>query len=209
MPYEFWQGRAMIIETLLTTVGIDGAIHLAPMGLTITPAESASETLPAGWSLAPFAPSRSLDNLRRRRTAVINLCDDVRIFAGCLTGRRDWPTVPLEDGSGEARLAAATGFHQISVTPFGNSPVRPRFCCTVTQSQQLQPFVGFCRAQAAVIEAAILVSRFNRTPARELEADFQRLGVIIEKTAGPAEFEAWSWIMDSFQSHLTHPETGD
>ena len=200
----------MIIETLLTTVGQDGTIHLAPMGLTITPAELATETLPAGWSLAPFAPSRSLDNLSRRGTAVINLCDDVRIFAGCLTGRRDWPTVRLADGSGEARLAAANGFYRITATPFGNSPVRPRFCCTVTEAEQLRPFAGFCRAQAAVIEAAILVSRFNRTPARDLEADFQRLGVIIEKTAGAAEFEAWSWIMDSFHRHLLQPAaTGD
>ena len=192
----------MIIETLLTTVGGDGAIHLAPMGLTITAADAASATLPEGWSLAPFAPSRSLDNLRRRGTAVINLCDDVRIFAGCLTGRRNWPTVELPSSGGESRLAAASAYHLVSLQSFGTNPERPRFGCTIIESQQLLPFGGFCRAKAAVIEAAILVSRFNRTPARELEADFKRLGIIVEKTAGASEFEAWSWIMDSFHSNL-------
>ena len=41
--------------------------------------------------IAPFAPSRTLDNLAAVPQAVANYTDDVRIFAGCLTGRREWP----------------------------------------------------------------------------------------------------------------------
>ena len=37
--------------------------------------------------IAPFRPSTTLDNLLGRGCAVVNYTDDVRIFAGCLTGR--------------------------------------------------------------------------------------------------------------------------
>ena len=195
----------MILEIIISTVNPDGSIHLAPMGLTLTEPEAASDTMPAGASLAPFAPSRSLDNLLQRGTAVINLCDDVRIFAGCLTGRRDWPTKALPGHRGEARLEAALSYQLVSVKAFGNNSERPRFCCTVIESQQIKPFNGFCRAQFAVIEAAILVSRFNRTPARELTREFEQLAIIVQKTAGAAEFEAWDWLKAAFDENLSKP----
>jgi hypothetical protein len=39
--------------------------------------------------ILPFRPSTTLNNLLESKTAVLNYCDDVRVFAGCLTGRRD------------------------------------------------------------------------------------------------------------------------
>ena len=87
----------MIYETIITTRNPDGGVHIAPMGIT------------KGDNLivvAPFRPSTTLDNLHRTRQAVINMTDDVSIVAGCLTGRRDWPTVPAQVVDGE-RLAAA------------------------------------------------------------------------------------------------------
>ncbi|MDI9408696.1 MAG: DUF447 family protein [Candidatus Pacebacteria bacterium] len=192
----------MILEIILTTVNPDGSIHLAPMGLTLTEPNAASESMPAGASLAPFAPSRSLDNLIRRGTAVVNICDDVRIFAGCLTGRRDWPTINLSNHNGEARVAAALSYQVVKAAAFGTNSERPRFSCTVVESQQLKAFGGFCRAQSAVIEAAILVSRFNRTPARELTREFEQLAIRVQKTAGAAEFEAWGWLQEAFEKAL-------
>ncbi|MDI9408030.1 MAG: DUF447 family protein [Candidatus Pacebacteria bacterium] len=192
----------MIQEIILTTVNADGSIHLAPMGLTLTEPAAATEAMPAGASLAPFAPSRSLDNLARRGTGVINICDDVRVFAGCLTGRRDWPTVALAAHNGEARLAEVLGYRLVSVKAFGQNPERPRFICSIIESQQIKPFNGFCRAQSAVIEAAILVSRFNRTPARDLIREFEQLATIVDKTAGAVEFEAWGWLQEAFEQDL-------
>jgi len=78
----------MIRETIVTTVSAAGAVHIAPLGI-IADGE--------GWIIAPFRPSVTIDNLRAVPFAVANYTDDVRIFAGCLTGRKDWPTV----GSGE------------------------------------------------------------------------------------------------------------
>jgi len=73
-----------IREVIVTTRSTDGQPHIAPMGV---------------WdedglvTLAPFRPSRTLDNVLASRVAVVNACDDVRVFAGCLTGRHDWPLV--------------------------------------------------------------------------------------------------------------------
>ena len=79
MPY--------IRESIITTVDRNGNVHIAPIGII---AES------DGWVIAPFRPSVTLDNLAVVPFAVANYTDDVRIFAGCLTGRRDWPTVPVD-----------------------------------------------------------------------------------------------------------------
>ena len=77
----------LIREAIVTTVNAQGEPHLAPLGLI---AEGDA------WILAPFHPSTTLDNLRQAPFAVANLTDDVRVFAGCLTGRRDWPLAPAE-----------------------------------------------------------------------------------------------------------------
>ena len=77
----------MIREIILTTVGGDGRVHLAPIGII-----AAGER----WIIAPFRPSTTLDNLACNPCAVINHTEDVRVFAGCLTGRRDWPVRPAE-----------------------------------------------------------------------------------------------------------------
>src|SRR5207237_7454524 len=96
----------MIRETIVSTMNESEQVHLAPMGLI---AEG------DGWIIAPFHPSTTLDNLRAVPFAVANFCDDVRIFAGCLTGRSDWPTtasahVPVP------RLVAALAHAELAVT---------------------------------------------------------------------------------------------
>ena len=94
----------MIRETIVTTVDRAGAVHIAPLGL-IADGDH--------WIIAPFRPSRTLDNLREVPHAVASHVDDVRIFAGCLTGRRDWPTVatggPGAAARGRARALGARG----------------------------------------------------------------------------------------------------
>jgi uncharacterized protein len=58
------------------------------------------------------------------------------------------------------------------------------------------PFLGFNRAQAAVIEAAILVSRLDMLPREKVEQEIAYLEIAIAKTAGDAEREAWGWLME-------------
>ncbi|MGH8750354.1 MAG: DUF447 family spectrin-like domain-containing protein, partial [Burkholderiales bacterium] len=60
---------------------------------------------------------------------------------------------------------------------------------------------GFNRAQGAVLEAAVLVSRLHLLPREKIEAEVKYLAIAIEKTAGPAEREAWSWLMEKIEAH--------
>ncbi|ALL69858.1 DUF447 family protein (plasmid) [Paraburkholderia caribensis MBA4] len=56
------------------------------------------------------------------------------------------------------------------------------------------PFSGFNRAQAAVVEGAILVSRLFMLPADKIDREMAYLQIAIDKTAGPDELAAWQWI---------------
>lgn len=177
----------MIRECIVTTLAADGVAHLAPLGLI-----EESE----GWTIAPFRPSATLDNLRAIPFATASFCDDVRVFAGCLTGRRDWPLLPAARIP-PPRLAAALAHAELAVVRVREDETRPRFFCRVVQRAMHAPFGGFNRAQAAVIEAAILVSRLHLLPRAEIEAEIARLRIAVEKTAGAAEREAWQWLMDA------------
>ena len=181
---------AMIRETIVTTAGSDGAVHIAPLGLTVEG---------DGYVIAPFHPSRTLDNLRAVPFAVANFTDDVRIFAGCLTGRRRWPTtacgVPVE------RLAGALAHAELAVDRVSEDAGRPRFHCRVVRLESHAPFLGFNRAQAAVVEAAILVSRLHMLPREKVEREIAYLDIAVGKTAGDAEREAWGWLMAKVAAH--------
>src|SRR3954464_7691127 len=109
----------MIRETIVTTVNPAGAVHVAPLGIIADGEE---------WIIAPFRPSTTLDNLRAVPFAVANYTDDVRIFAGCLTGRSEWPTVAAEQVP-VPRLKAALAHAELKVARFSEDALRPRFHC--------------------------------------------------------------------------------
>ncbi|HXT06778.1 MAG TPA: DUF447 domain-containing protein [Roseiarcus sp.] len=172
----------LIRETIVVTADASGRAHIAPLGL-IAEGEH--------WIIAPFRPSTTLENLRARPFAVANLTDDARVFAGCLTGRRDWPLVAVDAGF---RLAETLAHWQLQVVEVREDALRPRFVCRVAHAEAHAPFGGFNRAFAAVIEAAVLTSRLDLLPRAEIEAEFARLKVIVAKTAGPREAEAFGWL---------------
>jgi hypothetical protein len=175
----------MIFESIVTTIAADGAPHIAPLGVHLHE---------RGYVIAPFRPSRTLDNINATRCAVINACDDVRVFAGCLTGRRDWPLTPSAQIKAP-RLSHAIAHQEVEVVAIENADSeRPRFICEVRYRQTHAPFRGFNRAQSAVLEAAILISRLHMLPAEKIESEWQYLQIAIDKTAGEAEREAWGWL---------------
>jgi uncharacterized protein len=183
----------LIRETIVTTTGPTGLVHMAPLGL-IADGE--------GWIIAPFRPSKTLDNLRRVPFAVANYTDDVRIFAGCLTGRDLWPTV-ASDEIPVQRLAGALAHAELAVDRMTEDEQRPRFHCRVLRLAAHAPFLGFNRAQAAVIEAAILVSRLEMLPRDKIEREIAYLQIAIGKTAGAAEQQAWQWLMDRIEGRYS------
>ncbi len=175
----------MIREAVVTTIDAAGEVHIAPFGLI----EEGQY-----WVIAPFRPSKTLDNLQEVPCAVVNYTDDVRIFAGALTGHRLWPVTPLGHFP-VPRLGTALAHAELHVDRIEEHPERPRFICRVQRIAQHAPFLGLNRAKAAVLELAILASRLDFLPREKIEREIDYLKIAIDKTAGPDELEAWGWLM--------------
>ncbi len=182
----------MIKETIVTTLSPQGEAHVTPMGASV---------IAGGYTLQPFRPSRTLENLAAARAGAINFTDDARIFAGCITGRhRSWPTDATSRIPG-VRLESALTHEEFEVTRLEEDAVRPRFFCRVVHREAHGPFLGLNRAVAAVIEGAILVSRLHMLDPDRVDREMNYLSVAVDKTAGPAEREAWDWLCESVADH--------
>ncbi|TXR46739.1 DUF447 domain-containing protein [Phyllobacterium endophyticum] len=180
-----------IRETIVTTVDAKGVAHIAPLGII---------QQDDGWVIAPFRPSKTLENLAAIPFAIANYTDDVLIFAGCLTGRKEWPTVAVKNCP-VPRLEAALSHSVLEVVSVDEDALRPRHLCKVVSEKMHAPFTGLNRAKAAVLELAILVSRLSMLPPEKVEAEVAYLAIALEKTGGPDELQAWSWLMEKVRDH--------
>ncbi len=180
-----------IVETIVTTIDAEGTPHIAPLGLI----EDGN-----GWIIAPFKPSRTLDNLMANPAAVASHTGDVRVFAGCVTGRRDWPTVPADVVKG-VRLKDAVSHWELAVERITDDEQRPRFHCKVVHAASHAVWSGYNRAEAAVLELAVLSTRLSMLPPEKIDAELKYLEIAISKTAGPRETEAWGWLMERITAY--------
>jgi len=187
----------MIQETIVTTQNLEGKTHLAPMGIHIEKDE---------FIILPFRPSTTLDNLLSTRKAVINYCDDVRVFAGCLTGHRDWPLHSATKIQGSV-LDNALAHCEVEITHIEEDAIRPKIICKAIHHEQHKAFTGFNRAQFSVLEATILLSRVTRLLPEKIQTELEYLRIGFDKTAGEREQEAWDWVMSAIQAHLTQGST--
>ena len=178
-----------INEIILISENADGTPHIAPFGMR----ERDGLIL-----IAPFRPSASLDNLISGRPATINATDDVRVFAGALTGRRQWPVNKLD---GAWVLSSALSYRSLKLAKLEEGEQRPHLYFEVKKEGNLKPFQGYNRAQAAVIELCVLVSRLNRLPLEKILAEMEYLQIAIDKTASEQELEAWGWLLEAVENH--------
>jgi uncharacterized protein len=184
-----------IVETIVTTTDAAGEAHIAPLGLIEDGAH---------WIIAPFKPSKTLDNLRANPAATASHTDDVRVFAGCVTGRKDWPLVKTKKVAG-ARLAACVSHWELKVERVIEDQLRPRFVCSIVYQETHAAWEGFNRAQAAVLELAVLTTRLKMLPPEKIESELKYLEIAISKTAGAREIEAWAWLMEKIEAwRATH-----
>ncbi len=181
----------MIFETIVTTVNAQGAAHTTPFGIRIQ-----DELV----IISPYKPSATLDNILLTGHAVVNLTDDVRVFAGALTGRKAWSLAPAEKVHG-FRLVDTLAHKELKLIKVLDDALRPQLFLEVVYEAQHAGFQGFNRAQAAVIEMAVLVSRLKRLPMEKIQQEMDYLRIAIEKTAGERELEAWSWLTEAVSNH--------
>jgi hypothetical protein len=174
----------MIVESIVTTVGADGAVNCAPMGVE--------------WSddrivLKPFLDTATYRNVVAAGAAVVNLVDDVRIFARGAISNPVYPTVPADVVRG-VRLADCCSWRELEVQTVDSTPPRSRIETAVVHRGVLREFIGFNRARHAVLEAAIYATRLHLLPRDFIASELARLQVIVDKTAGPAEHEAMALL---------------
>ncbi|MBN3752146.1 DUF447 family protein [Paraburkholderia sp. Tr-20389] len=189
----------MIHETVVTTVTPEGKPHIAPMGV-----RQQGNT----FLLMPFLPSATYDNVISTGCAVVNFTTDVRVFAGCVTGRRTWPTVAV-DHVRCVRLADTLAHAELRLASVNDDAQRPTLVMECVARCTDAPFTGLNRAQAAVIEGAVLVSRLAMLPREKIEAEVAYLSIAIDKTAGPREQQAWQWLMDAVHAFFARPAEAD
>ena len=188
-----------IFETVVTTCSPAGVVHVAPMGVRY---------LDEHVVLKPFRPSTTLDNLITTRLAVLNVVDDVRVFAGCITGRRTFATADV-NRAGEpraVRLACALEHALLRLERVDDDAERPTLVLARVHEARHAGWRGFNRAQAAVVEGAVLASRLHLLPAEKVDAEMRYLQIAIDKTAGPAEREAWGWLVEAVAAHAARAE---
>lgn len=180
----------MIFETIITSVNSHGDVHVTPFGIQM------QDSLVV---ISPYKPSTTLQNILTTQHAVMNLTDDVRVFAGALTGRQPWMLTLAEKVAG-FRLADSLVHKELKLVKVEDDAVRPRLLLEIIHQQQHQYFQGFNRAQAAVIELAVLVSRLHMLSREKVLAELQYLQIAIDKTAGERELQAWTWLVEKLNN---------
>jgi hypothetical protein len=187
----------MIQEVIVSSVNQQGLSHIAPMGIHVLKDEIV---------ILPFKPSITLTNIIHSGAGVINYCDDVRVFSGCLMGKRDWDSNPAKIIEGQV-LDIALAHSEVNLIRVEEDAIRPKLFCKIVHTETHKPFLGFNRAQYSVLEGAILCSRLERLPLMKIEAEIAYLRIGLEKTAGEREWEAWGWLMQLIQQHKDKSST--
>lgn len=176
----------MIFETIISTVSLTGEPHVTPFGVTYE-----NDLI----VISPYKPSTTLDNVLATKCAVMNLTDDVRVFAGALTHRKSWELLQANKIKA-CRLADCLAHIELELVEVHGDDTRPVLIMKKVAEFNHKSFAGFNRAQAAVIELAVLVSRLHLLPREKIEREMQYLQIAIDKTAGMRELEAWSWLLE-------------
>jgi hypothetical protein len=182
----------MIIESILTTLDEQGEVNIAPMGVVW-----GEETI----TIKPYKETTTYRNLSANGVAVVNLTDNVLIFAKSAIANPVFDTRPAVVVQGQA-LEDVCSWREVEVVDANTDGPRALFTTRVVYHGFNREFLGFNRARHAVLEAAILATRTRFLPAAEILADFERLQVIVDKTAGPQEHQAMSLLTEYVQKEL-------
>ena len=176
----------MIFETIIISVDLAGNPHVTPFGV-----RHENDYI----VISPYKPSRTLDNILVTKNAVMNLTDDMRVFAGALTNRQAWQLTQANKIKG-FRLAGCLAHAELELLEVREDELRPQLIMKKITEENHQSFQGFNRAQAAVLELAVLASRLHMLPREKIQTELQYLQIAIDKTAGERENQAWGWLME-------------
>ncbi len=186
----------MIIEGLLTTTNEDGTPHVAPMG-PVVDADLKS------WTLRPFQSSATFRLLRRDPNCVFHVVDDVVPVVQAALGlcvdlefarRPSLVGGQLDAEQGVWVIPTACHWYHLRIAAWDVSQPRSEAIASVMQHQAMRPFWGWNRAKHAILEATILTTRLHLIERAIFAEELSRFAVIVEKTAGQREQQAWQLL---------------
>ena len=129
------------------------------------------------------------------REGVLHVTDDVLLLArAALDDVQPPPPMAAAQSVRGFVLSEACRYYEFRVDAIDASQPRVRIDERVVRSGRLRDFFGFNRAKHAVVEAAILATRIHILPLPEIEAEFDKLGIIVAKTGGPLEDAAFELL---------------
>ncbi len=184
----------MILEGIVTTIGPRGEVNIAPMGPRV-------DADMRRFLLKPFNTSTTYHNLHAHGEGVFHVTDDVLLMARAAIGQLVElpPLMPARAIRGFV-LRDACRAYEFRVLNIDDRTERVSIEVETVYHGTLREFLGFNRAKHAVIEAAILATRTHLLPLKEIEAEYRKLAVIVEKTGDEQEREAFEFL----RNHVAH-----
>jgi hypothetical protein len=172
------------VEAIITTMDAQGTVHVAPLGVywgTTT------------MLLKPYRDTTLYHDLLQHPAAVVNLTDDAPLIAYTSVAAVDLPLVPLASGRGY-RLAGCCSYYEVEVQECDDSAEYAEVRCRVVERGHVRDFIGFNRASAVLVEAAILATRVPALGAPHVLAEFDRFTAVVDETGLAAEREALRFL---------------
>jgi hypothetical protein len=178
----------VILEGLMTTVNEDGGANISPMGPIV---DASMQEL----ALRPYQTSTTYQNLKRTGEGVFHVTDNVLMLARSAVGAIV-PTPPMRRANAVDGfiLEDACRWYAFKVRSLDDSQQRTRIVADVIDRGRQRDFFGLNRAKHAVVEAAILATRIEFLPADEILSQFESLQVLVDKTGGADEREAFRFL---------------
>jgi len=185
----------VIVEGIVSTRGKSGILNIAPMGARLVQDFHR-------FRLRPFPTSTTYQNLLEIGEGVFHITDDVvQIAKGAIGETIDSSTREARRVNGCVLLNSCR-YYEFKILEQEESTGPASFLVETVETGHFRDFLGFNRAKHAVIEAAILATRLHILPIESIQSDFAKLRIIVEKTAGPDEFEAFSLLDVYLQKQL-------
>lgn len=189
----------MIIECILSSCSEGGKVNFAPIGVLVSDdCPQLSEVKEVGLMLYPG--SDTFSNLRSTRQGVINLTDDVLSFVNTALFSELLPAIASKFVL-PPRMAVAKTVLEFSVTSFDDSECPACVKGKVLFFKELSGYTGFCRAQGAILEAAITATRLQWTPKNKVVESWPRWQKLVFKTGGVRERAAFQKLTNYFVQH--------
>jgi len=134
----------------------------------------------------------------------LHVTDDVWLLARAAVHRLDpLPRLAKAKKVHGFVLAEACRWYEFQVNSLDDRADRTTIACKVIAKGRIRDFFGFNRAKHAVVEAAILATRIDFLPPDQIIDEFRRLAVLIEKTAGSQERQAFQFL-DEYVGQILH-----